>query len=154
MVDARRMSDQDLKDFIAAQCESRLVALIPSKLSPGGWIKAKEVVIESIGSPIPTKSALKKESRKDNTGSPRSVIMRALMGGLTKSIHTELHNGAPIAVAKRVFTHFEHTWDPAIILNWVGNAGRFKRKRALQPQQPPAAAKRGRRHARVLHQAR
>jgi len=141
LVEAQKLSNDELKHFIQEKCPPYMVALLPSKFAADGLDKAIAQVCKILGPPIFTTSAFMAEMGKVESDCIRSLLMRALLGGVDQNFYANGHTGVPVKMARNVFEHFKKTWDPMVILNWAGNSGRHKRKvgpMMLQPCGIPA----------------
>ena len=131
---AKEMTEKDLYSFCKKQCRSDLVSALPGK--PGRRqldLARKEflrVLSESIGPAISSEATLSREWGRKNNGdsSRKSLMMRALAGGLRSDILWRVFVGCPNNVAIAVFEEAERILNPSLILRWVANSGRRRRK--------------------------
>ena len=125
------MSNKDLRNWVRVNCPSYLVAELPKVRTSKDMRDMKQKVLNQIEDVLgpPLSLEMYQNVFCNDLDNRRINIIRGIMGVLSTADLYSVSRGLPVSIAKAVWDQFLKTLDPCIILHWVGNSGR-KRRRA------------------------
>ena len=117
---AKKMTMDELVEYAHEHVDPALYQDIPTAIAPGpspGYDEYKQSLVSMLGQPITAIPNFIKEWKK--LGAPRAMVMRGLLGGLSKLEMNKVHVVSCVYKAAEVYALAWKTMDTKIIKDFI-----------------------------------